>query len=102
MFKKLREVLRALGDHTYNDHPYHPQSNGSVEKFNGTLAILLATQIKNEDETWDEFIDEAVLSYNTTISESTGFSPFYLMFGKQIDQIPMLRIGCESAENYQG
>ena len=82
--------------------PYHPQSNGSVEKFNGTIAILLATQIKNEDETWDEFIDEAVLSYNTTISESTGFSPFYLMFGKQIDQIPMLRIGCESAENHQG
>ena len=61
--------------------PYHPQSNDQCEKFNGTLAILLATQIKGNDESWDIFIDDVVLYYKTTISTSTGFTPFYLLLG---------------------
>ena len=81
---------------------YHPQSNGQVEKFNGTLAVMLATQIKRNDETWDEFVEDVVLAYNTTISSSTGFTPFYLMFGKQVDLPEMIRLGCHSAETEQG
>ena len=82
--------------------PYHPQSNGQVEKFNGTLAIMLATQIKRNDETWDEFVEDVVLAYNSTPSSSTWFTPFYLMFGKQIDPPQMIRLGCRSAETAQG
>ena len=82
--------------------PYHPCSNGQCEKFNGTLAVLLATQIKGDDERWDVFIDSVVLSYNMTVSASTGYSPFYLMFGRQADSPHMIRLGCQSAEKAQG
>ena len=63
---------------------------------------MLATQIKRNDETWDEFVEDVVLAYNTTISSSTGFTPFYLMFGKQVDLPEMIRLGCHSAETEQG
>ncbi len=82
--------------------PYHPCSNGQCEKFNGTLAVLLATQIKGEDERWDVFVDSVVYSYNMTISASTGYSPFYLMFGRQVDSPHMMKLGCQSAETAQG
>ena len=82
--------------------PYHPCSNGQCEKFNGTLAVLLATQIKGDDERWDVFVDSVVLSYNITVSASSGYSPFYLMFGRQIDSPHMIKLGCLSAEKSQG
>ena len=82
--------------------PFHPNSNGQCEKFNGTLTVLLATQIKGEDQRWDQFVDSVVMSYNATPSVSTGFSPFYLMFGKQVDLPQMVKLGCRSAETAQG
>ena len=82
--------------------PYPPCSNGQCEKFNGTLAVLLATQIKGDDERWDVFVDFVVLSYNMTVSASTGYSPFYLMFGRQVDSPHMIKLGCLSAEKSQG
>jgi len=45
------------------------------------LTEYLKTQI-NKDEKWDEHISLAMFSYNTSVHESTGYSPYELIFGR--------------------
>ena len=60
---------------------YHPQSNGSLERSHQVLVDYLKHYIK-EYEDWDRLIPFAMLSYNTSVHESTKFTPHELIFGK--------------------
>ena len=43
---------------------------------------MLATAI-DEKEEWEECLPKVCLAYNTSEHSATGFSPFYMMFGRQ-------------------
>ncbi|XP_032689886.1 uncharacterized protein LOC116853116 [Odontomachus brunneus] len=60
---------------------YYPQSNGSVERSHHVLWEYLK-QYTNQKEEWDEFITLAMFSYNTSVHESTNYTPHELVFGK--------------------
>lgn len=60
---------------------YHPQSNGSAERAHATLGEYLK-QYTTRDEQWDQWLDLATFSYNTSVSESSRYTPFELVFGK--------------------
>jgi transposase InsO family protein len=59
----------------------HPESNGLVERANGIIMTGIMKLIFNQPRgKWlDEFI-KVVWSHNTTVSRSTGFTPFKLLF----------------------
>jgi hypothetical protein len=59
---------------------YHPQSNGSLERFHRDLKTYLL-QFTSERE-WDQLLQVATFAYNTTVNSATGHTPFYLMFGR--------------------
>lgn len=59
---------------------YRPQSNGSLERAHGPLHQFLRQYVDNENE-WDDYIEFASLCYNTSIHESTNFTPYELVFG---------------------
>ncbi|HVH96324.1 MAG TPA: DDE-type integrase/transposase/recombinase, partial [Bacillus sp. (in: firmicutes)] len=61
--------------------PYRPQTNGMVERFNRTIGECLA-KLSDERE-WDENIEAVLLAYRTKKHESTGFTPFQLIYGRQ-------------------
>ena len=63
--------------------PYHPQSNGITERANKTLKSILKKFIEPNQTDWDLKLCCAVFSYNISIHESTKFSPFYLVFGRE-------------------
>ena len=44
---------------------------------------MLGTLPSEKKKSWPRFIGMLVLAYNATPHESTGFSPFYLLFGRQ-------------------
>ena len=60
---------------------YHPQCDGLIEWFNQTLLSMLATSAKDNPLNWKQYIQPVYFAYNTNIHTSTGFTPFYLMYG---------------------
>ena len=60
---------------------FHPQSNGSLERSHHALGEFLK-QYTNKDSEWDEWLDLAMLNYNTCISESTKHTPYEVIFGR--------------------
>ena len=63
--------------------PYHPQSNGQVERVHQTLLRMIGKLEKEKRRDWPTHLGSVVLAYNTTRSLVTGFSPHYLMFGQR-------------------
>ena len=61
---------------------YHPQCDGLVERQNRTLQSILSAFVSEHIADWDEWLDQAVFAYNTSVHESTGLSPYELIFGR--------------------
>ncbi|GBC05841.1 hypothetical protein RclHR1_06470004 [Rhizophagus clarus] len=64
---------------------YRPQTNGMVERFNRTIGESLAKLVidKDNNKEWDDYIQAILLAYRTRQHETTGYSPFYLIYGRQ-------------------
>ena len=63
--------------------PYRPEGNGSCERFNRTLISMLGTLPDDFKSKWLHHIGTLVYAYNCTRSNATGFSPYYLLYGRQ-------------------
>ena len=80
----VKEIYVLLQIRKMHTTLYHPQCNGMVERFNRTLLDMLATTIGNHQADWQHHIRKLCLTYNSSIHSTTGFSPFFLMFGRQV------------------
>ena len=61
---------------------YHPQCDGQVERQNRTLQNIITAFVSQHSIDWDEWLDQAVFAYNTSVHESTRISPYELVFGR--------------------
>ena len=76
----IAEVCRLLGIEKSRTTPYHPQSDGLVER---TLLDMLATAVVDRPLEWEQHLRRLCFAYNTSVHPTTGFSPITLMFGRQ-------------------
>ena len=78
----IRELTRKFDIKHYFSTPYHPQTNGLVERFNKTLCEALA-KVGNNEQDWDTKIAPVLFAYRTKKQESSKIKPFYLMYGRE-------------------
>jgi hypothetical protein len=67
---------------------YHPQTNALTERFNRTLASMLTPFVNENKDNWDSLLPYMLFSYNTSIQESSKYSPFEILFGGRKPKLP--------------
>ena len=84
MSKVMKKYCSMTGIKQIRTSPYHPQTDGMVERFNATLKRLLQKLTQNSEVECDLCLPYVLWSYRGTIHKTTGFSPHQLLFGKPI------------------
>eukprot|EP00794_Sanderia_malayensis_P007614 gene7615-8455_t len=83
MSKLISELCCLLHIKKVNTTVYHPQTDGLVERSNGTLAKSLSMYTSSNQKDWDVYIPSLLFGYCVTPHASTGESPFYLFYGRE-------------------
>jgi hypothetical protein len=82
--KTFKEFCDQIGTKIHFASVIHPKSNGLVERANGIIMTGIMKLIFNQPRgKWPEELIKVVWSHNTTVSRSTGFTPFKLLFGDE-------------------
>ena len=63
--------------------PYHAQTNGQVERMNQTIIHMIGKLEQDKKAHWSEHLPEMLSAYNGTHSAVTGYSPYFLLFGRK-------------------
>ncbi|CAF1068627.1 unnamed protein product [Adineta ricciae] len=77
-------LSKIIGFNHILSTPYHPQTNGQTERWNATMRPKLAMLCQSNQDNWDGFLGGVVHAYNTSVHATTGYSPSFLMFGREI------------------
>ena len=77
----IEELCKILGIQWLWIMPYHPQTNGLVERSHQMIIYMIGKLGEDKKANWPSHLVEIVHVYNSTWSTVTGYSPHYLMFG---------------------
>ena len=81
--KLIKELCTITGMEKSRTTPYHPMCNGVTERFNRTLLGMLGTLTKEQKSDWKKYLGPLVHAYNSMRQDTTGQTPYFLMFGRQ-------------------
>ena len=76
----FRETLTALNIQHIRITPFRPESNGLIEHFNGTIKNIIAKYARDSPQSWDLYVNQALMACRFSVNRSTGFSPHYLVY----------------------
>ena len=79
----MSALCNLLGIKKTQTAPYHPRSDGLIERFNRTLLNMLSKLCTDRNEDWDEHLPYVMGAYRATIQDSTGFSPNRMMLARE-------------------
>ena len=82
--KAMSEVMEMMGIERKLSTPYHAQSNGMVERVNGTLKNMLQKLTVDKPNSWDKLIPAVLFAFREIPNTTTGYPPFTLMYGRQV------------------
>jgi hypothetical protein len=79
-----QDLMEQYGIHGVNIAPYHPQSNGLVERGHQTIINALAKYCAAEHKKdWTRYLPLALWADRITVRRSTGYSAFELVYGRE-------------------
>ena len=97
LFEEICDQAKVKKLHTTS---YHPQTYGQCEHFNKTLLQMLGTLPVGEKKSWQDWVPTLVHAYNCSTSSVTGFSSYFLIYGRQ-PKLPIdIEYGVALDDNY--
>jgi len=85
----MREIYRLLNVKQSTTTPYHAISNEVVENFNKTTKNLVKKVTAEKPKDWHRYLGPLMFAVKDTPQDSTGFTPFELLYGHQV-RVPMM------------
>ena len=82
----LTDVLKVLASNHMHTSPINPQANGQAENAVKTFKNMLSSYISKDQRNWDEYVCLVKMQYNSTVNMATGFSPYFMMYGREMQQ----------------
>ncbi len=79
----IAEINNLMNIKRKNTAAYNPRANGIVERSNKTMMEAMSYYCNKKQSNWDELIPYAVFAYNSTKNATTGYSPYYLLHGRE-------------------
>ena len=79
----ISNLCELYGVQKLRTSPYHAQTNGQVERMNQTIIRMICKLEQDKKARWSEHLPEMLAAYNGTRSAVTGYSPYFLLFGRK-------------------
>ena len=83
--KLFQNLMHSLQIDKTRTTSFHPQSNAVIERMNRTLLNMLAKTIDDFQSNWTQQLAYVMMAIRTSVHESTGYTPQFLVFGKEIN-----------------
>lgn len=82
--KLFRNICDLLDIKKTRTTPYHPASDGLVERMNRTLEKMLSARVSANHDDWDLHLQRCLLAYRSSQHSSTKETPAMMMFGHEL------------------
>ena len=79
----MKMVFQLLSIKHLKTSPYHPQTNGMIERFHATLKSMIR-KLCTQPKEWDKWLPYVCFAFKDSPHTATGFSPFELLFGRNV------------------
>jgi len=79
----FQELCKLIGVDKVRTTAYKPSTNGNIERFHATMHSMLAKLVSDNQRDWDQMLPAVAFAYRTSVQESTHFTPYYLMYGRE-------------------
>ena len=89
----FRALCSALDIAKTRTTPYHPSSNGQVERFNTIVLSMIRCYIEKKNRSWDRDLPLLSMALHSMVNRQTGYTPNQLMLGRQTIQPIQLMLG---------
>ena len=80
----MKEVARLLSLQQLTTSVYHPICNGLIERVHATLKQMLRRMCAERPKDWDRYLPALLFAIREVPQESLGFSPFELLYGRNV------------------
>ncbi|CAC5420431.1 Transposon Ty3-I Gag-Pol polyprotein,Transposon Ty3-G Gag-Pol polyprotein [Mytilus coruscus] len=80
----FQRMCKLLGIHKTRTTSFSSQSNGGVERFNRTLASMLSMYCKQNQGQWDQYLQEVMMAYRSSVQATTSRTPNSMLFGREV------------------
>ena len=100
----MQSILHNMSTAHIRTSTYHPMTNGAVENFNKTLANMLSQYCNTDQKNWCEALPYVTFAFNTSVQESSKFSPYRLLYGREarlpVDSVLRAPVSCTFTQDF--